>query len=198
MDGWSKAVSVDKDAIAGRMDEIRKLCSDFEPDDIYNCDETGMYLREFSTLLYTMEELASGAKPERGAANRVSILFCVNAAGSSFARAATGMALRPLVIGKCSNTCPEVPITSINHGDGYMALDLSKRGFTLWLTALPTIVFYLTTHVEHTATLAATIHLQERHGDNFRSGVCHSIQHPLPNLWTEAYSVDSNDHTSRC
>ncbi|KAF9080112.1 hypothetical protein BGX29_005614, partial [Mortierella sp. GBA35] len=68
------------------------------PDNIYNCDETGMYLKELSTHSYTTEELASGAKPERGSANRVSILFCVNATGSSLARAATVEALRPLVI----------------------------------------------------------------------------------------------------
>ncbi|KAF9114130.1 hypothetical protein BGW39_003484, partial [Mortierella sp. 14UC] len=36
-----EAGSVDKDAIAGRMDELRNICSDYEPDDIYNCDETG-------------------------------------------------------------------------------------------------------------------------------------------------------------
>ncbi|KAF8932297.1 hypothetical protein BGZ47_011451 [Haplosporangium gracile] len=65
-----EAGSVDKDAIAERMNEIRNICSkNFELDGIYNCDETGMYLRELSTRSYTMEELASGAKPERGTAN---------------------------------------------------------------------------------------------------------------------------------
>jgi len=97
-----EAGSVDMDAIAERMDEIRKICSNFEPDDIYNCDETGLYLKELSAHSYTTEELMSGTKAERGA-SRVSILFCVNATGSSLARAATVEALRPLVIGKCSN-----------------------------------------------------------------------------------------------
>lgn len=41
----SEAGSVDKDAIKERMNQIRNICSDFESDDIYNCDETGMYLR---------------------------------------------------------------------------------------------------------------------------------------------------------
>jgi len=97
-----EAGSVDKDAIAERMKEIRNICSNFEPDDIYNCDETGMYLKELSTRSYTTEEFVSGAKAERGEA-RVSILFCVNATGSSLARAAKVEALRPLVIGKYSN-----------------------------------------------------------------------------------------------
>jgi len=94
--------SVDKDAIAKRMDEIRNICSDFDPDDILNCDETGMYLKELSTRTYTMEEWTSGVKAERGEA-RVTILFCVNATGSSLFRAASVEALRPLVISKCLN-----------------------------------------------------------------------------------------------
>lgn len=98
-----EAASVDTLAIAERMDEIREICSSFELDDIYNCDETGMYLKELSTHSYTMEELASGAKPERGTGSRVSILFCVNASGSSLARAGTVEALRPVVIGKYTN-----------------------------------------------------------------------------------------------
>jgi hypothetical protein len=97
-----EAGSVDKDAIAGRMDEIRNICSKFKSEDIYNCDETGMYLKELSTRSYTMEEFESGVKPERGEA-RVSILFCVNASESSLVRAATVKALRPLVIGMYIN-----------------------------------------------------------------------------------------------
>ncbi|KAI1287581.1 hypothetical protein EDD11_010308, partial [Mortierella claussenii] len=61
-----EAGSVDKDAIAERMNEIRNICSDYEPDIIYNCDETGMYLKELSNHSYTTEEFTSGAKPERG------------------------------------------------------------------------------------------------------------------------------------
>ncbi|OAQ23518.1 hypothetical protein K457DRAFT_58621, partial [Linnemannia elongata AG-77] len=78
-----EVASVDTLAITGRMDKIREISSGFELDDIYNCDETDMYLKEPSTLLYTIEELASGAKPERGTGSQVSILFCVNASGSS-------------------------------------------------------------------------------------------------------------------
>ena len=98
-----EAGSVDLNAIAGRMEEVRNICSKFEPDDIYNCDETGMYLRELTTHSYTTKEFMSGTKPARGE-SRVPILFCVNATGSSLARAAAVEALRPLVISKASNT----------------------------------------------------------------------------------------------
>ncbi|KAF9272540.1 hypothetical protein BGZ88_004653 [Linnemannia elongata] len=66
------AESVNKNAIAERMNEIRNICSDFAPDDIYNCRETGMYLKELSIHSYTTEELASDAKPNRGALYRAS------------------------------------------------------------------------------------------------------------------------------
>ncbi|KAF9274271.1 hypothetical protein BGZ88_003144 [Linnemannia elongata] len=78
--------------------KIREISSGFEFDDIYNCDETDIYLKEPSTLSYTIEELASGTKPERGTGSQVSILFCVNASGSSLARAGTVEALRPVDI----------------------------------------------------------------------------------------------------
>ncbi|KAF9546874.1 hypothetical protein EC957_009327 [Mortierella hygrophila] len=45
--------SVDNAAIAERMDKIREISSGFEPDNIYNCNETGMYLKELSTHSYT-------------------------------------------------------------------------------------------------------------------------------------------------
>ncbi|KAF9176502.1 hypothetical protein BGZ50_000526, partial [Haplosporangium sp. Z 11] len=132
-----EAGSVDKDAIAERTDEIRNICSELDPDDIYNCDETGMYLKELSTRSYTTKELTSGAHLVRNIQH-----------------------------------CPEVPITSERYGNGYMTMDLFKTWLTLWMTAFPTAVFYLSTHVEHTApldaaNLATTIHLQERHGSIF-------------------------------
>ncbi|KAG0047991.1 hypothetical protein BGZ89_004733 [Linnemannia elongata] len=80
-----EVASVDTLANTGRMDIIREISSGFELDDIYNCDETDKYLKEPSTLSYTIEELASGAKPERGTGIQVSILFCVNASGSLLA-----------------------------------------------------------------------------------------------------------------
>ncbi|KAF9312359.1 hypothetical protein BGZ91_006557, partial [Linnemannia elongata] len=61
------AGSVNKNAIAERMNEIRNICPGFAPDDIYNCRETVMYFKELSIHSYTTEELASGAKPNRGA-----------------------------------------------------------------------------------------------------------------------------------
>ncbi|KAG0248208.1 hypothetical protein BGZ95_008156, partial [Linnemannia exigua] len=79
------------------MNELRNICSVSEPNDIYTCSEIAMCLKELSTHTYTTEDLISGSKPDRGA-SRVSILFCVNASGSSLSRAAVEEALRPQVI----------------------------------------------------------------------------------------------------
>lgn len=92
--------SVDINAIEPRMAEIRRICSKYDPDDIYNCDETGMYLLEVHNRSFSIPEYRKAAKPTRGTGTRVSILFCINATGSSLTREAEIPALRPLIIGK--------------------------------------------------------------------------------------------------
>jgi len=78
--------------------EIRALAAQFHPRNIVNCDETGMYLKELDTKSYTTVEWTSGAKAYRNA--RVTILFCINADGSSLDLANTIDAFKPLIVGK--------------------------------------------------------------------------------------------------
>jgi len=96
---YGEAGGVDLEAIEPRLREIRAVCATYPVDDIYNCDETGVYLKELVTRSYTIPEEKSGVKANRSC--RVSILFCVNASGSSLALAEREdmSALRPLVIG---------------------------------------------------------------------------------------------------
>lgn len=99
-----EAGSVDLKEIEPRMAEIRRICSKYDPDDIYNCDETGMYLLEVYNRSFTIPDFVKAAKPTRGTGTRVSILFCINATGSSLARETEIPALRPLVIGMYTRT----------------------------------------------------------------------------------------------
>jgi hypothetical protein len=92
-----KAGSVDLDAIEPELDKIRKLCAKYTTDNIFNCDETGMYVKELDTKSYTTPLSKSGAKAFRDC--KVSILFCINASGTSLALAKTKPSLRPYVIG---------------------------------------------------------------------------------------------------
>ncbi|KAG0248505.1 hypothetical protein BGZ95_008025, partial [Linnemannia exigua] len=80
-------------AIEDELVEIRRICAEYSPDNIYNCDETGIYLKELSSKSYTFRGDKAGGKPIREA--RVSLLMCVNASGSSVRKAETMSALRP-------------------------------------------------------------------------------------------------------
>jgi len=91
-----EAASVDLEAIEPELVNIREICAEYNPEDIYNCDETGMYLKELDTKSYTVIKSSEGAKAARDC--RVSILFCISASGSSLALAKKYPALKPLVI----------------------------------------------------------------------------------------------------
>jgi len=124
-----EAGGVDLVAIEPELRDIRAVCANYSPDDIFNCDETGVYLKELVTKSYTVPEKTSGSKPNRSA--RVSILFCVNASGSSLVLSEDPKmsALRPLLIGKY--TC--LP---------YYALFFPRCYFLDWLPQL----FFLLIH----------------------------------------------------
>lgn len=92
-----EAGSVDLDAIEPELDKIRRICAQYTPDNIFNCDETGMYVKELDTKSYATPLSKSGAKAFRDC--RVSILFCINASDTSLNLAKTKKSLKPLVIG---------------------------------------------------------------------------------------------------
>jgi hypothetical protein len=92
-----EAGEVDLEAIEPELVKIRQLCAQYTPDNIFNCDETGMYVKELDTKSYTTALSTSGAKAIRD--YRVSILFCINASGTSLAMAKEKKSLMPLVIG---------------------------------------------------------------------------------------------------
>ncbi|KAG0222501.1 hypothetical protein BGW41_005957 [Actinomortierella wolfii] len=61
----SDAGGVDMAAIEERMDHLREICKTFNPEDIYNADEIGFYLRESSKWSYTTASKTGGIKPDR-------------------------------------------------------------------------------------------------------------------------------------
>jgi hypothetical protein len=66
---------------------IPEICSDFEPCNIFNCDETGLYYR---ALLSAKSASSKGVKNSK---ERLTIMFACSA---------TGEKLKPLVLGKAS------------------------------------------------------------------------------------------------
>jgi hypothetical protein len=73
-----EAGSVDMERIAGRIEEIKAIISDYPLEDVYNADETGLFLQTLSRWTLGREK-SNGYK---SATSRVSVLFCVNATGT--------------------------------------------------------------------------------------------------------------------
>ncbi|KAG0247932.1 hypothetical protein DFQ27_001396, partial [Actinomortierella ambigua] len=102
------------------MAELQRICGTYDLKDIFNCDETGLYLTELSDRTYTTSEFTAGKKPKRG--SRVSILFCINADGSSLRLSENITALRPFVLSqhlpKDARVLPTHLMTSVKNETG--------------------------------------------------------------------------------
>ena len=71
--------SVDMDKVNEWREQLKFLCEGFEPENIYNCDETALFYRALPTRsLATKLEICNGTKLIK---DRLSILFCTNATG---------------------------------------------------------------------------------------------------------------------
>ncbi|KAF9149375.1 hypothetical protein BG015_008828 [Linnemannia schmuckeri] len=57
--------SVNLDDIQEELQDIRSICNRFRLDNIYNCDEAGMYLLELSRTTFTTQGYLQGFKPNR-------------------------------------------------------------------------------------------------------------------------------------
>ncbi|XP_061175614.1 tigger transposable element-derived protein 6-like [Saccostrea echinata] len=106
-------------------DVLPQLMKDYEPQDIYNADETGLYYRALpdGTLTFKKDKLAGSKK----AKDRVTVLVTVNMTGTDKRRL--------LVIGKskdprCFRGKKSIPVIYKSSGNAWMTGDLFKQ----WLT----------------------------------------------------------------
>ncbi|KAF9181400.1 hypothetical protein BGZ50_005528, partial [Haplosporangium sp. Z 11] len=60
-----EAGSVNLGAIEPELANVRQLCAQYTPDNIFNCDETDFYLSELDNKPYTTPGSKSGAKASR-------------------------------------------------------------------------------------------------------------------------------------
>jgi hypothetical protein len=81
------------EAIEPELVEIPQLCAQYTPDNIFNCDETGMYVKELDTKSYTASLSTSGVKAIRDC--RVSIMSRINASKTSRSMVKGEKPLRP-------------------------------------------------------------------------------------------------------
>jgi hypothetical protein len=87
---YGEAGGVDLSAVARGQTELQDLLKDYQLEDIYNADETGLFYRTVpdKTVVYAKDD-AHGMKKKK---DRVTILLCANADGTD--------KRKPLMIGK--------------------------------------------------------------------------------------------------
>ena len=77
-----EAASADKDAAEKFVGELKKFVEseEFTPDQVFNCDETGLFWKKIPKRTYITEEEKAlpGHKPMK---DRLTLLFCANASG---------------------------------------------------------------------------------------------------------------------
>ncbi len=101
-----EAGEVDHDQIKKKIDEIKKELEDYDPEYIYNWDETGLYYKLIPRSTYTAPsetiKRVRGTRAQK-AKDRVTLITCTNATGSPrLPLAMIGKAVKP----RCFRTTP--------------------------------------------------------------------------------------------
>ena len=85
-----ESAGVDMDAVDSWRRALDDIVQDYNLDDIYNCDETGLLFRTMPTKSYV--EKSDNAHGTKGSKERLTVLLCCNMSGTD--------KCKPLVIGK--------------------------------------------------------------------------------------------------
>lgn len=93
-----EAGSVDDEAIADRIRVVRETCAEYDPDRIYNCDETGFFYKVLPKVSYLAphenRKTARGVKAMK-AKDRVTAYMCTDATGRKVPLSLIGTAKEP-------------------------------------------------------------------------------------------------------
>ncbi|CAF3287422.1 unnamed protein product [Rotaria socialis] len=84
-----ESLSVDVTIVDDWVQRIPKIIDDYDPKDIFNCDETGLFFKFMPDKSLTLNR--EQFKGDKKSKERYTILFCVNSTGEE--------KLKPLVIG---------------------------------------------------------------------------------------------------
>lgn len=121
--GESKSVS-DEVVNDWRSNVLSQILKDFSPDNVFNCDETGLFFRcvPSKTLALKGDQCSGGKKSK----DRVTVLLCANMSGSE--------KLTPLVIGKslkprCFKNIKSLPVEYCANRCSWM----TSKIFEEWL-----------------------------------------------------------------
>ena len=92
---------------------IPEICSDFEPCNIFNCDETGLYYRALPDK--TLSAKGASCKGVKNSKERLTIMFACSATGEKLKPLVISKVLAPRCVRGICNFCIDIRQNPINH-----------------------------------------------------------------------------------
>ncbi len=105
-----EAGGVNPEEIKDKIQEIKKILEEYDPELVYNWDETGLYFRLIPSATYTapneQRRRVRGTKAKK-AKDRVTLITCTNATGThKIPLAMIGKAANPRCFRSCQSPLP--------------------------------------------------------------------------------------------
>ncbi|XP_060597343.1 tigger transposable element-derived protein 6-like [Ruditapes philippinarum] len=123
-----ESAGVDTDVVKNFKSQIPEIIGDYSLDDVFNCDETGLYFRALPDKMLSVKGTAS--KGTKVSKDRITVMFACSASGEK---------LRPLVITKVENPRCFKNVKKTELGVKYVANKkawMNNKVFTDWLVDL--------------------------------------------------------------
>lgn len=118
-----ESASVNPNDVKEFGDKIADLLAGYDPKDIYNADETGLFFRALPEKTFAFRgEKCSGGKMAK---ERVTVLCCANMAGDSEKLLVIGKAARPRSFGKINLN--SLPVHWRSNRKAWMTCDIMKE-----------------------------------------------------------------------
>jgi hypothetical protein len=123
-----EAGSVSPEDVGQFQEKLPSLLRDYNPRDIFNADETGLFFRALPNKTYSLKgEKCSGGKLAK---ERLSILHCVNTAGEREKLLVIGRAARPRAFQRINlNT---LPVSWYSNRKSWMTADIMSDYLVKW------------------------------------------------------------------
>lgn len=123
-----ESAGVDSDVVENFKSRIPEIVGDYALDDVFNCDETGLYFRALPDK--TLSVKGTSSKGTKVSKDRITVMFACSASGEK---------LKPLIIAKAENPRCFKNVKKSELGVDYVANKkawMNNKVFTDWLKNL--------------------------------------------------------------
>lgn len=103
-----------------------KLCEEYQPEQIYNADETGLYYRAIPEVSYVFKN--EDAKGSKICKERVTVLCCVNMTGQKKKLVVIGKSKRP----RCFKNVHHLPVDYFANSNAWMTKSIFHEWLVKW------------------------------------------------------------------